>query len=171
LKSSEEVMEILDAFDLTGTLRGAAELAGCDHKTVAHWVRAREEPGGELPVAVRRRPAVDPFVEKIEEWVDRSRGKIRADVCHQPPVAMSYLGAERTTRGALAAAKRAWRQEHGRRTRPWVTEPGLWMQWDYGDGPRVAGVRRCSSARGWRGRASGSCCRCGIADGVGGDGA
>ena len=27
LKSSEEVMEILEAFDLTGTLRGAAELA------------------------------------------------------------------------------------------------------------------------------------------------
>ena len=34
VKSSEEVMEILEAFDLAGTLRGAAELAGCDHKTV-----------------------------------------------------------------------------------------------------------------------------------------
>ena len=22
---------------------------------------------------------------------------------------------------------------------PWVTEPGLWMQWDYGDGPIVQG--------------------------------
>ncbi len=29
-------MEILEAFDLVGTLRGAAELVGCDHKTVAH---------------------------------------------------------------------------------------------------------------------------------------
>jgi hypothetical protein len=29
-------MEILEAFDLTGTLRGAAELVGCDHKTVGH---------------------------------------------------------------------------------------------------------------------------------------
>ena len=36
-------MEILEAFDLTGTLRGAAVLAGCGRKTVAHWVRAREE--------------------------------------------------------------------------------------------------------------------------------
>ena len=44
-------MEILEAFDLTGTLRGAAQLVGCDHKTVAHWVRAREEAGGGLPVA------------------------------------------------------------------------------------------------------------------------
>jgi hypothetical protein len=139
LKNPEEVMEILEAFDLTGTLRGAAELAGCDHKTVAHWVRAREQAGGGLPVAVRPRPRVDAFAVKIEEWVDRSRGRIRADVAHQRLLAMGYLGSERTTRRAVAQAKRRWRAEHGRRFRPWVTEPGLWMQWDYGDGPQVAG--------------------------------
>jgi transposase len=139
LKNSEEVMEILEAFDLIGTLRGAAELAGCDHKTVAHWVAAREEAGGGLPVAVRARPRVDAFAVKIEEWVDRSRGRIRADVAHQRLLAMGYLGSERTTRRAVAQAKRCWRAEHGRRFRPWVTEPGLWMQWDYGDGPKIAG--------------------------------
>jgi transposase len=132
-------MEILEAFDLAGTLRGAAALAGCDHKTVAHWVAARDAAGGGLPVAVRARPRVDPFAEKIDELVDRSRGRIRADRAHERLVAMGYLGSERTTRRAVARAKRAWRQEHGRRTRPWVTEPGLWMQWDYGDGPVVAG--------------------------------
>jgi transposase len=141
LKSSEEVMEILEAFDLTGTLRGAATLAGCDHKTVAHWVEARERAGGGLPVAVRPRPMVDPFADKIAEWVERSRGQIRADVAHERLVAMGYRGSERTTRRAVARAKRAWRQQHGRRTRPWVTEPGLWMQWDYGDGPEVGGRR------------------------------
>jgi hypothetical protein len=41
----------LEAFDLTGTLRGTAQLAGCDHKTVAHWVRARDEAGDGLPVS------------------------------------------------------------------------------------------------------------------------
>jgi transposase len=139
LKKPEEVMEILEAFDLTGTLRGAAELVGCDHKTVAHWVRAREEAGGGLPVSVRPRPRVDAFAEKIGEWVDRSRGRIRADVAHQRLLAMGYQGSERTTRRAVADAKRRWRVEHGRCTRPWITEPGLWMQWDYGDGPQVAG--------------------------------
>jgi transposase len=134
-------MEILEAFDLTGTLRAAAELAGCDHKTVAHWVRARDEAGGGLPVSVRPRPRVDAFAEKIEEWVRRSRGKVRADVARQRLVAMGYRGSERTTRRAVAEAKRRWRAEHGRRTRPWVVEPGLWMQWDYGDGPMVAGRR------------------------------
>ncbi len=131
----EEVMEILEAFDLTATLRGAAELAGCDHKTVAHWLRAREGAGGGLPVAVRRRPRVDAFALKLEEWVDRSRRRIRADVAHQRLVATGYRGSERTTRRAVATATRAWRAKHGRRTRPSVTEPGLWMQWDYGDGP------------------------------------
>jgi transposase len=141
LKSSEEVMEILEAFDLAGSLRGAAELAGCDHKTVAHWVSVRERAGGALAVPSRPRPRVDPFAGKIEEWVDRSRGKVRADRAHEKLVAMGYMGSERTTRRAVAVAKRAWRAEHGRRTRPWVVEPGLWMQWDYGEGPIVEGRR------------------------------
>jgi hypothetical protein len=41
MKSSEETMEILEAYDLTGGWR-AAELAGCDHKTVAHYVALRD---------------------------------------------------------------------------------------------------------------------------------
>jgi transposase len=139
LKKAEEVMEILEAFDLAGSLRGAAELCGCDHKTVAHWVRARDEAGGGLPLPTRPRPRVDAFAQKIEELVQRSRGKIRADKAHEKLIAMGYLGSERTTRRAVAAAKRRFRVEHGRRTRPWVPEPGLWMQWDYGDGPEVAG--------------------------------
>lgn len=39
-------MEILEAYDLVGTLRGAAELANCDHHTVAHYLAEREA-GGE----------------------------------------------------------------------------------------------------------------------------
>ena len=109
MKSSEEVMEILEAFDLTGTLRGAAELAGCDHKTVAHWVRARDEAGGGLPVPTRSRPRIDAFAEKIEEWVDRSRGKIRADAAHQRLIAMGYVGSERTTRRAVGCRSRCGR--------------------------------------------------------------
>jgi transposase len=95
--------------------------------------------GGGLPVATHARPVVGAFAGKIAEWVARSRGKVRADVAHQRLVAMGYMGSERTTRRAVAEAKRRWRSEHGRRTRPWIVEPGLWLQWDYGDGPRVGG--------------------------------
>ena len=41
MKSREEIMEILEAFDLTGSFRDAAELAGCSHHTVAAWVAKR----------------------------------------------------------------------------------------------------------------------------------
>jgi molybdenum-dependent DNA-binding transcriptional regulator ModE len=39
LKSAEEIMEMLEAFDLTGSLRDAAELAGCSHHTVGRQAR------------------------------------------------------------------------------------------------------------------------------------
>jgi hypothetical protein len=140
VKSAEETMEILQAFDLTGSFRAAAELAECSHHTVAHYVRAREEgrlvPGAPAP----RAGVVDGFMPKLEEWVDRSHGKIRADVAHKKLVAMGFAGSERTTRRAVAELKRAWRAGHRRTFRPWVTEPGMWAQYDFGDGPRVGGV-------------------------------
>jgi molybdenum-dependent DNA-binding transcriptional regulator ModE len=40
--SREETLEILEAFDLTGSLRDAAELAGCSHHTVAAYVAKRD---------------------------------------------------------------------------------------------------------------------------------
>ena len=140
MKKGEEAMEILEAYDLTGTLRGAAALAGCDHKTVARLVAARDAAGG-LPERARSRPLVDPFAGKIDELVDRSRAQIRADKAHGILVAMGYQGSYRTTRRAIAEAKRRWRNKHGRRTRPWIPQPGLWLQWDYGDGPEVPGGR------------------------------
>ncbi|MGH2892709.1 MAG: IS21 family transposase [Solirubrobacteraceae bacterium] len=140
MKKGEEAMEILEAYDLTGTLRGAAALAGCDHKTVARLVAARDVAGG-LPVRARTRPLVDAFAGKIDELVDRSNAQIRGDKAHGILVAMGYQGSYRTTRRAVAEAKRRWRNKHGRRTRPWIPQPGMWLQWDYGDGPVIAGSR------------------------------
>ena len=53
-------------------------------------------------------------MEKVEELVDRSKGKIRADVAHRL-AAMGYGGNERSTRRAVAAVK-ARRAGHRRRT-------------------------------------------------------
>jgi transposase len=81
----------------------------------------------------------DPFIEKIEEWVDRSQGRVRADVVHDKLSALGYQGSPRTTRRVVRAVKAAWRRDHARAYRPWIPEPGLWLQWDYGDGPVVGG--------------------------------
>ena len=50
-------------------------------------------------------------------------------------------GSERSTRRAVAQVKAAWRLGHVRVHRPWVTEPGMWLQYDFGDGPRIDGVK------------------------------
>jgi transposase len=73
--------------------------------------------------------------------MEASRGKVRSDVAHDKLVAMGYQGSERTTRRAVSAARKAYRAGHRRVHRPWVPEPGLWFQWDFGDGPVVAGVK------------------------------
>jgi hypothetical protein len=112
VKKPEEAMEILEAYDATGSLRGAAALAGCDHKTVARLVAVRDVAGGGLPERARSRPLVDPFAVKIDELVDRSRALVRADVVHGVLVAMGYEGSYRTTRRAVAEAKRRWRNKH-----------------------------------------------------------
>jgi hypothetical protein len=140
VKSAEEIMEILEAYDLTGSFRDAAELAGCSHHTVASLVAARER--GELTPghAERRDMLVDPYREKLEEWVDRSRGKVRADVAHEKLIPLGYTGSERTTRRAVAEVKTAYWAGRRRVHRPWVAEPGMWFQYDFGDGPRVNGV-------------------------------
>ena len=129
-------MNILEAYDLTGSLRDAAELAGCSHHTVARYVAGRER--GRAPGAPARRPGViDEFLPKLEELVERSKGKIRADKAHEKIAAMGYAGSQRTTRRAVAGLKEAWRAGRRRVHRPWVPEPGMWAQYDFGDGPVI----------------------------------
>ena len=135
-------MEILDAYDLTGSFRDAAELAGCSHHTVARYVAARDAGQGAGGGGMAARPQlVDEFLPKVEEWVDQSKGKIRADRAHEKLLALGYTGSERTTRRAVAEVKAAYAAGNRRVHRPWVAEPGMWLQYDFGDGPVVAGVK------------------------------
>src|ERR1700759_1958000 len=128
-------MNILEAYDLTGSLRDAAELAGCSHHTVARYVAGREA-GRAVPGSPARRPGViDEFLPKLEELVERSKGKIRAGKAHQKITAMGYAGSERTTRRAVAQAKAAWSAGRRRVHRRWIPEPGMRAQYDFGDGP------------------------------------
>lgn len=160
MKSAEEIMKILDAYDLTGSLRDAGELAGCSHHTVKAYVERRVAGGlNDKPAA--RPQLIDEYLPKVEEWVERSGGKVRADVAHEKLLVLGYTGSERTTRRAVAKVKSAYRAGRVRVHRPWITEPGMWLQYDYGEGPVSTVRRRCCSLRGWPGRGSGWCSRCG----------
>jgi hypothetical protein len=137
VKKTEEIMEILAAYDLTRSFRDAAELAGCDHHTVARYMRAGDAGRLTLDAPQRRDQLTDPFREKIEEWVELSHGRVRADVVQRKLKPMGFVGSERTLRRAVADAKAVYRAGHRRRFRPWLPEPGLWFQWDYADGPVI----------------------------------
>ena len=116
-KSDREIMEILEAFDATGVAHSAAPLCDVDPKTVRRYVQARDL-GRPVTEPVARPKLIDSFLDKIEEWVERSEGKVRADIVHERLAAMGFGGSERTTRRAVAAAKARYQAGHRRTYRP-----------------------------------------------------
>lgn len=88
-KSDREIMEILEAFDLTRCTHSAAELAGVDEKTVTRYV-AVPDAGRDVFARTRRARAIDAFMVKVEELVENSQGRMRADVVHQRLVGMGF---------------------------------------------------------------------------------
>jgi transposase len=135
----EKEMEVLEVYDLTQSYRDTAQLCGVDHHTVARAVAQRAQ-----GLAVAQAPApsklASAFIDKVDEWVTRSDGRIRADVVHEKLAAMGYVGSERTTRRVVAALKKSFRHSHHRVYKPWLTEPGGWLQYDFGAGPVVEGI-------------------------------
>ncbi|MEU7283454.1 IS21-like element helper ATPase IstB [Streptomyces sp. NPDC045431] len=131
-------MEIFEALDATECAHSAAALAGVDPKTVRRYARMRDA-GRPTGGPVSWPKVIDPFMPKIEEWVERSQGTVRADKLHERLQLLGFAGDERTTRRAVAKAKERWRAGHRRTYRPWITEPGLWLQFDWGCGPKVPG--------------------------------
>ena len=139
VKDVVQVVEILEAFDLMRSFRGAARVAGCDHHTVKRLVALREAGALSLERPVSRAKLTDAFLAHIEGWMEQSRGRVRADVCHGKLVALGYVGSARTSRRAVAIARRQFRQGKVRVYRPWLPEPGLWLQFDWATGPTIGG--------------------------------
>ena|SRR5690625_2442896 len=80
-KCDREIREILEAYDATSSAYSAAQLAGLDPKTVHRYVAARDA-GRPVTGPLKRPRMIDGYFPKIEEWVERSQGKVRADVIH-----------------------------------------------------------------------------------------
>lgn len=94
-----------------------------------------------MGAATPRPRVIDEFLLKVEELVEKTQGKVRADKVHEVLASIGFTGSERSARRAVAAVKVSWRAGVRRVHRPWVTEPGLWLQYDFGDGPVVDGVK------------------------------
>ena len=125
-------MEIVNAYELVGSYRGAAELCGTTHKTVKRVIERREVGQGERRVVAGNTAGVQAL---IAERVRASDGRISAKRLLPIVRAAGYTGSARNLRRAVAEAKTTWKRQ--RRTyRPWVPTPGehLVIDWatEYG---------------------------------------
>ncbi|BAH48432.1 putative transposase [Rhodococcus opacus B4] len=116
----------------------------------------------------RRPRIIDDHLPQIEQWVERSKGRVRADIVHERLLALCFDGTEHATRRAVAEAKAAWRAGHHRTYRPGGYLPRVGESPNPGCGCNSTGVkarkyperaepcaRRCCSAPGWPGHATG----------------
>lgn len=123
MKSVRDEMEIVNAYALVGSYRGAAALCGTTHKTVKRVLARRER--GQVgrraqPVAPGKTAGV---LRLIEERVRQTDGRIGAKRLLPLAQAAGYTGALRTLQRAVKAARAAWKQQR-RKYRPWVPVPG-----------------------------------------------
>jgi transposase len=113
-------MEIVNAYALVGSYRGAAALCGTTHKTVKRVVNQREG-AQRMPREVVRNTAVVEGL--IVDRVRASDGRISAKRLLPIVAAAGYRGSARNLRRAVAAAKAEWKRQR-RMYRPWVPVPG-----------------------------------------------
>jgi hypothetical protein len=109
VKNSREIMEILEAYDLTGSYRAAAELAGCDHHTVARYVQMRA--AGQSPVERQHRARpIDEYLAKISCGPKPANGAIHegSDAVITPPTPRSPHRPIAVTGQVLTSPHNGW---------------------------------------------------------------
>ena len=70
--SQGKTMEIAELYDLTHSYATTAQLAGVDPKTVKRALARRA--AGYPPETRERGSVADPYLDKIDEWIERSSG-------------------------------------------------------------------------------------------------
>ena len=125
-------MNIVDAYQRTGSYRAAAAVCGVNHKTVRRVVeRAAQGRFARQPAPPRTRNT-DVVAKLIEERIRKTDGRISAKRLLPAARAEGYLGSARNFRRAVAAVKAAWRRKR-RIYRPWIHRPGEHLVIDWGE--------------------------------------
>jgi hypothetical protein len=103
LNSDGEIMGFFAAYDRTGSpvSGGVGGLFSSHGRGACRGPRGGEAGRGADPPAA----GTDPFMDKIEEWVEASKGRIRADIAHQKLLAFGSDGSDRSTRRAVAGGE------------------------------------------------------------------
>ncbi len=131
-------MEIVAAYELVGTYRGAAEMCGVCHRTVRRVLGQEGPRGGGRPARAKNYEVVRGLVETK---VKASRGRITAKRLLPEARAAGYEGSARNFRRLVSECKREWRRrqqaEAGRRPAVWAPGETLIIDWGDEDGLQV----------------------------------
>jgi hypothetical protein len=132
VKSLRDEMEIVNAYELVGTYRGAAALCGTTAKTVKRVLERRAiGQVGRRPVSTRERNTAA-VAKLVEQSVRNTDGRISAKRLLPLAKKDGYTGSPRNFRRAVAEAKADWKKQ--RRTyRPWVPIPGQHLMIDWAE--------------------------------------
>jgi transposase len=126
-------MDVLAAYQQVGTYRGAAEMCGTTHKTVARIVERHNAADGSAPPERKERGHnYDEVRTVVVEQVERTKGKISAKRLLPAARTAGYEGSPRNFRRLVAQVKHEWRQGHHRGRRPAVWTPGDTLVIDWG---------------------------------------
>src|SRR5919202_1184139 len=130
VKSVRDQMEIVNAYALLGSYRGAAALCGTTHKTGKRVSQSREQ--GQVGRRPRPAPIANTAVvaRLIDERVRQTDGRIGAKRLLAVARAAGYTGSLRNLQRAVKAAREAWKVQR-RSYRPWVPVPGEYLVLDW----------------------------------------
>ena len=136
MKSGEERMDVIAAYGLVGSYRGAAQICGTTHRTVKKVVTEELARMSGHPLSARKARVSNTEVVRdlVSKKVAASEGKISAKRLLPVARAAGYEGSARNFRRLVADAKRQWRSDQSRSSgrRPAVWSPGEHLVIDWG---------------------------------------
>lgn len=138
-------MDIIAAYQLVGSYRGAAEICGTTHKTVRRVVE-RIEAEGQRPVRAPRRANYEDVRGLVAGAVTAGQGRASAKRLLPKARVAGYTGSDRNFRRLVAAEKARFRRANGRGRRPAVWSPGEHLVIDWGV---IAGVHVFCAVLAW----------------------
>lgn len=129
--NARDRMDVIAAYRVVGSYRGAALMCGTTHKTVKRVVE-RHDAGGGVPQRKGRGHNYDAVEKLVADRVEHTKGRISAKRLLPAARTAGYAGSARNFRRLVAGVKRKWRRGHHRGRRPAVWTPGDTLVIDWG---------------------------------------
>ncbi|GAA2468482.1 hypothetical protein GCM10009858_02230 [Terrabacter carboxydivorans] len=141
-------MDIVAAYQLVGSYRGAAEICGTTHKTVKRVIERTSvtAAGGQRPVRAPRPSNYEVVRALATDAVTAGKGRVSAKRLLPKARAAGYTGSDRNFRRLVAQERRRYRRVNGHPRRPAVWAPGEHLVIDWGV---IAGVHVFCAVLAW----------------------